>query len=79
MIGWEPDLAGAWECCSGGYYGIVELNRQWQGWRALLVGPNTTEVAPRLYPTSWEARVWVEARLGELVRGQACVALSPQQ
>jgi hypothetical protein len=68
MMLWEAVPEGDFECYVDPYYGVVGLRRPWNGWRACLVGPDTEEVAPRLYTTAREAQGWVEARVAQLVR-----------
>ena len=70
MILWEARPEGEFECYVDRYYGVVGLSRPWSGWRARVVGPDTAEVAPRLYATAREAQQWVEARVRQSVRAQ---------
>ncbi len=68
MIGWEAVPEGYWECCADEHSGVVALSRDRAGWRAQIVGPSTTQLAPQLYHTMQDAKTWVEQQLATFRR-----------
>ena len=70
MINWEAVPEGYWECCDDDLFGVVALTRDRAGWRARIVGPSMTQLAPELYHTMQDAKTWVEQHLAALRRSE---------